>query len=102
MERLSMVETAYRILKEEKKKLCFKELWIRVSEHLEYNEEQKEEKIAFFYTDLSLDGRFVTLGENEWDLRERNTFDKVHIDMNDIYLLGEVSEEAIFIEELEE
>ena len=34
---------------------------------------------------MMLDGRFVTLGENEWDLRSRHTFDKVHIDMKDVY-----------------
>ena len=38
-----------------------------------------------FYTNLSLDGRFVTLGENEWDLRSRQKYEKVHIDMNDVY-----------------
>ena len=32
-----------------------------------------------------LDGRFVTLGENEWDLRVRHKFEKVHIDMSEVY-----------------
>ena len=27
----------------------------------------------------------LTLGENKWDLRSRHTFDKVHIDMKDVY-----------------
>ena len=27
----------------------------------------------------------MTLGENKWDLRSRHTFDKVHIDMKDVY-----------------
>ena len=34
---------------------------------------------------MMLDGRFVTLGDNLWDLRSRHTFDKVHIDMKDVY-----------------
>ena len=41
--------------------------------------------MSSFYTNLLLDGRFVTLGENQWDLRSRHTFDKVHIDMKDVY-----------------
>ena len=40
-----------------------------------------------------LDGRFVTLGENIWDLRSRHTFDKVHIDMKDVYSDVETEDE---------
>ena len=40
-----------------------------------------------------LDGRFVTLGENQWDLRSRHTFDKVHIDMRDVYSDVETSDD---------
>ena len=46
---------------------------------------------------MMLDGRFVTLGENEWDLRSRHTFDKVHIDMKDVY-----NEDDIPSDDLEE
>ena len=38
-----------------------------------------------FYTNITLDGRFITVGENRWDLRSRHKFYEVHIDMNDIY-----------------
>jgi DNA-directed RNA polymerase delta subunit len=40
-----------------------------------------------------LDGRFVFLGDNLWDLRSRQTFDKVHIDMKDAYSDDYVSSE---------
>ena len=49
------------------------------------SEEDAAKKAGQFFTNMMLDGRFVTLGENEWDLRERHTFDKVHIDMKDVY-----------------
>ena len=51
-------------------------------------------------TQLTLDGRFVTLGENVWDLRIRHTFDKVHIDMNEVY--SDDEEDLEFIPEDED
>ena len=42
-----------------------------------------------------MDGRFVTLGENKWDLRSRHTFDKTHIDMKDVYSEVEISDDDV-------
>ena len=49
------------------------------------DEEEKDEKESLFYTNITLDGRFITIGENNWDLRSRHKIDEVGIDMNDIY-----------------
>ncbi len=92
MERKSMVQTAYELMKKKKKPIAFDKLWNETTQILNISEEQADDLIAEFYTELTLDGRIVTLGENVWDLRERNTFDKVHIDMNDVY--AEDEEEA--------
>ena len=46
---------------------------------------KKEMKKNHCFTNITLDGRFITVGENNWDLRSRHTFSEVHIDMNDIY-----------------
>ncbi len=81
----SMVDVAYSFLKETNSKVKFNELFNAVSERMGFTEEEKENLISNFYTNLSLDGRFVTLGNNEWDLRSNQTYDKVHIDMADIY-----------------
>lgn len=81
----SKTNVAYEILKEGKGGLAFARLWEEVCQRLNINEVDAEEMISGFYTDISLDGRFITLGENVWDLRENHSFDKVHIDMNDIY-----------------
>ena len=81
----SMVDVAYSYLKEINKKVKFNDLFNVISERIGFSEEEKENLISNFYTNLSLDGRFVTLGNNEWDLRSNQTYDKVHIDMNDIY-----------------
>lgn len=81
----SMVDVAYSYLKEINKKVKFNDLFNVISERIGFSEDEKENLISNFYTNLSLDGRFVTLGNNEWDLRSNQTYDKVHIDMNDIY-----------------
>lgn len=89
-ERESKTDIAYRLMLKKKKERNFYDLWEEVKAELAKVLEPEEivnvdEDISFFYTNLTLDGRFVNVGENKWDLRERVTFDKVHIDMNDFY-----------------
>lgn len=81
----SMLEAAERVLTAEGSELRFVDLWAKVKEELEISPEEEEQRIGRFYTDLSMSGRFVVLGENVWDLRSRHTYDKVHIDVNDVY-----------------
>lgn len=81
----SLVDVAYSIITKKKKPISFDKLWAEVCEEENIDEENAKSKASYFYTQLMLDGRFVTLGENTWDLRTRHTFDKVHIDMNDVY-----------------
>nr|WP_276536947.1 DNA-directed RNA polymerase subunit delta [Oceanobacillus caeni] len=66
---MSMLELASIILKEEKKALHFKDVFDKVAEVKGFSEAEKEEKIAQFYTDLNVDGRFTTLGSNMWGLK---------------------------------
>ena len=89
-EKESKTDIAYRIMLKKKKERGFQDLWDDVKAELAKTLTPEElenidEDISFFYTNLTLDGRFVNIGENKWNLRERVTFDKVHIDMNDIY-----------------
>ena len=49
-------------------------LWQEVSEVKGFDEEEKDEKESLFYTNITLDGRFITIGENNWDLRSRHHF----------------------------
>lgn len=97
----SMTDIAYTILKTSKEQKAFDFLWKGITQELGFSEEQARSKIAFLYTQLITDGRFITVGENIWDLRERTTFDKLHIDMNDVY--GDDEEEiGIYDEDAEE
>ncbi len=89
----SMIETAYEVLEKSDGSLTFAELADKVAEALEMNEEEKKARLGSLYTSLSLNGKFVTLTDNTWDLRSRHTYAKVHIDVNDVYTEVEESEE---------
>ena len=81
----SLLDLAFEHVEASKSPVTFKALWKAVCKVKGYDEETAAKKVSQFYTTLLLDGRFVTLGENKWDLRSRHTFDKVHIDMKDVY-----------------
>ncbi|MCR5505573.1 MAG: DNA-directed RNA polymerase subunit delta [Bacilli bacterium] len=81
----SLLEFAFDFVNESKEPVAFSDMWKYIVEQAGLSEEEAKARIASFYTNLMLDGRFVTLGENQWDLRIRQTFDKVHIDMKDVY-----------------
>ena len=78
----SLLDYAFDCISQSKEPVNFKDLWAYVVTESGIDEARK---ISSFYTNLMLDGRFVTLGENNWDLRSRHSFDKVHIDMKDVY-----------------
>lgn len=96
----SMVDVAYSVLSKRNAVTTFTDLFNEVAEKLELTTEQKADAISNFYTNLSLDGRFVNLGDNQWDLRTNQTYDKVHIDMNDVYT--DIEEETKGNRDLEE
>src|SRR5699024_926236 len=47
----------------------FKKVFDKVAEIKEFPDEQRLDLIAQFYTDLNIDGRFVTTGDNLWGLK---------------------------------
>lgn len=91
-EKESKTDIAYRLMLRKKKEKSFYELWEEVKkEYAAINNLSEEEinaldeEISFFYTNITLDGRFINVGDNKWNLRDRVPFDKIHIDMNDVY-----------------
>ena len=81
----SLIELAYELVSQSESSVNFAKIRQYVKEQSGMSEEEAAKKAGQFFTNMMLDGRFVTLGENEWDLRSRHTFDKVHIDMRDVY-----------------
>lgn len=86
----SMLDIAYELMLKKKKAADFYKLYEEVCEIKGYNVEEADDHQSLFYTNITLDGRFITVGENQWDLRSRHKFENVHIDMNDIYADEEV------------
>ncbi len=98
----SNIEIAYEFVKERNTKVPFKEIWDKIKEVTNMDAETEARELGRFYTNLSLDGRFVTVGENEWDLRSHKKFEEVHIDMNDVYKdVEEIDEADLDQEELD-
>lgn len=91
----SLIEHAYEFVSKHKESVNFKEIWEYVKKEAGLSEEQANAKVGQFFTNMMLDGRFITLGENEWDLRERHVFDKVHIDMRDVYSDVQTSDDDV-------
>ena len=96
----SLLDYAFDFISSQKEPTPFEKIWEYVVSASGLSEEEANAKVSRFYTNLMLDGRFVTLGENLWDLRSSHTFDKVHIDMKDVY--SDVEAEDDDEEELEE
>lgn len=81
----SLLDLAYEFISGQNEPQDFKKIWEEIVKESGLTSEEAEKKVSRFYTNLLLDGRFVTLGENMWDLRSRHTYDKVHIDMKNVY-----------------
>ena len=66
----SMIDIAYEILSEQvDSPKEYHSLLQEVSEIRGMTEEQIKERVGHLYTDMTLDGRFVNLGANQWGLR---------------------------------
>lgn len=83
MAKISTLQCAYDYLKEQACGKSFNEIWEHVSNTLEI--ENPDEKVSSFYTNLTLDGRFVLLKNNTWKLREQCGYNEYHIPMEKYY-----------------
>ena len=87
MNNKSLLDYAYDVLSASKEPVKFLDLFNKAVElsGLEFSESELKVRMSKFYTQLSLEGRFITLTDNFWDLRSRHVFEKVHLDMIDAY-----------------
>ncbi|ASK62059.1 DNA-directed RNA polymerase subunit delta [Virgibacillus phasianinus] len=74
--KISMIELASIILFDKKKDMDFRDIFKEIARLKGFSEEEKESNITQFYTDLNMDGRFMTKGSNLWGLKRWYSIDQ--------------------------
>jgi DNA-directed RNA polymerase subunit delta len=74
---MSLIEIAYELLVEKNHAVSFNDIMDEVSSLSGLTDQQVKAKIAQFYTELNIDGRFLAIGENQWGLRVWYPVDQV-------------------------
>lgn len=95
----SMRDVAFELLSKKKNPVAFNKLWKEVAEVLGLTEEEATARIGTFYTHITLDGRFILLQNNTWDLKSRHCESEWKIDMNELYKEDDSSSEDEIIDE---
>ncbi|WP_394218124.1 DNA-directed RNA polymerase subunit delta [Halobacillus trueperi] len=70
IEETSMIVLATKILEEEREAIDFNEIFKRIADMKGFTDAQREQYIAQFYTDMNVDGQFMTIGTNRWGLKK--------------------------------
>lgn len=74
---LSMVEVAHAILSQKGDVMAFADLTNAIQESLGKSDQEIRDRLAQFYTDLNVDGSFISLGDNLWGLRSWYPFESI-------------------------
>ena len=77
----TMTELAFDLISSKKKPIPFGKLWTDVSKKLKLDSDD----IGYFYQELNQDGRFVSVNNNEWTLKDK--VKNLTIDETDLSLL---------------
>jgi len=77
LKELSMIEVVHSVLEDKRQATSFHDLVREIAQVLGLTQEQVAAKIAQFYTDLNIDGRFINLGENRWGLRSWYPYEQI-------------------------
>ncbi|MBS2970887.1 DNA-directed RNA polymerase subunit delta [Metabacillus sp. KIGAM252] len=78
---MALIEIAHGLMTDKKEPVDFKDLMKEITKLAGLTQEQVEDKIAQFYTDLNIDGRFIAVGDNKWGLRNRYPVDTLEEEM---------------------
>ena len=66
----SLIDLAYAILEDKKQAMPFNDLLKEIQNLNGFSDEEIQQKLVQFYTDMNTDGRFLLNHENGWGLRE--------------------------------
>ncbi|WEG72941.1 DNA-directed RNA polymerase subunit delta [Vagococcus intermedius] len=87
---LSMIEVAHAILSQRGDVMEFSDLVNQIQNYLGKADSDIRENLPQFYTDLNIDGSFISLGENRWGLRSWYPIDSID---EEVSHLGEDEDE---------
>ncbi|MGX7419820.1 DNA-directed RNA polymerase subunit delta [Carnobacterium gallinarum] len=76
-EELSMIEVAHAILEEKGDVMEFSDVTTAIQKYLGITAGKMKKNTPQFYTDLNIDGSFISLGENRWGLRSWFPIDSI-------------------------
>ena len=74
---LSMIEVAHAILEDRGERMAFADIVNEMQKYLNKSDEEIRQRLPQFYTDMNIDGRFISMGENVWALRTWFKFEAV-------------------------
>lgn len=74
---LSMIEVTHAILEESGEVQDFIQILEGVQAYLDMTNTELEDQMTRLYTDINIDGRFISLGENRWGLRAWYAIDAI-------------------------
>lgn len=77
LKEMSLIEVAYEILSERKQAISFQELVSEIARLQDKSMAEINMQISQFYTDLNVDGRFSTTGNNNWGIKDWYPVDQV-------------------------
>lgn len=77
LKEMSLIELAYQLMEEKKQAYAFSDLMEELATLLELSQDEIRTRMVQFYTDLNIDGRFLSLGENRWGLRIWYPYDQI-------------------------
>lgn len=77
-----MIEVAHAILEQRGDVMDFSDLVNQIQNYLETSDSEIRDSLAQFYTDLNIDGSFISLGDNRWGLRSWYAIDSIDEEVN--------------------
>lgn len=81
LKEMSLIELTHAILGERKEAISFQDLIKEIAKLQDLTQEQLQQKLPQFYTDLNVDGRFSIPGEQMWGLKDWYPIDQVEDEM---------------------
>lgn len=101
LELMGYDDIAYIILEETKKKMKINDLFKKICDALELDEDTFVNHIADFFEMLTIDQKFIMLEDGYWDLRTRHS-EKIVIEEDDDYEEVEIEEKEVLETEVQE